>query len=91
MAAPFKLVGEIDFANANSISEQLLDHILDSVDPLADVVIDCSELAFIDSSGLQMLLEMTDRTSRDLTLKGLSDQCRRPFELTGLDEVFSIE
>lgn len=90
LVAPFVLSGEIDLANAEQIGEELHVHVA-GLDDTADVLIDCTGLMFIDSSGLAMLMATVERTGKHLVLKGVSDACRRPFELTGLDQVFEIE
>jgi anti-anti-sigma factor len=56
----------------------------------ARLVIDCSALTFIDSTGLSVLEAASKKTGKRLVLVALPDQCRRVFEITGLDQVFEL-
>jgi anti-sigma B factor antagonist len=84
----FQLAGEIDLSNAEAIGKELTAHARRCD---GEVPIDCSELAFIDSSGLHMLIGVQRNTGKRLVLKALRPLARRTFELTNLDEVFRIE
>ena len=86
-AAPFMLRGEIDLASAPAFSSALDDHI--EANP-GDVKVDCSELTFIDSSGLAVLAHAAQSLKsegRALKLVALSDLCRRTIEICALDEL----
>jgi anti-anti-sigma factor len=86
----FRLVGDIDLASAPQMLEQLVRHA--EADDAADgrLIIDCSALTFIDSTGLSALDAAAKKTGKQLVLVALPDQCRRVFEITGLDETFDI-
>jgi anti-sigma B factor antagonist len=84
----FSLSGEIDLATAEPIGEELIEYARRAE---GDVVVDCSELTFIDSSGLHMLVAVQRRTGKQLVLKAVPPGSRRTLELTQLDEVFRIE
>ena len=57
------------------------------------IVIDCSKLDYISSSGLRLFLRLqkitTPRGSK-VTLKGLSDDIRQVFVMTGFSRLFEI-
>lgn len=57
------------------------------------LVIDMSEVTFIDSTGLELILssrrEMTER-GLNLKLSGLNDMTQKIFDLTGLSDQFDI-
>ena len=58
------------------------------------VVIDVSELKFIDSAGLGMLLiarEEAAKAGRSLVLRGAQGQVSRMFGLTKFDQLFTVE
>jgi anti-anti-sigma factor len=82
--ARFFVRGEIDSANAAGLQVDLDDEIGVSID---DLVVDCSELAFIDSSGLIVLL-LTQQTlrelGRDLRIVNADRATRRVLALMGL-------
>lgn len=89
--APFVLAGEIDLAVADQLREQLIDYLAGQDAARPEVLIDCTELTFIDSSGLAALVTASNHTSSRMVLKGLSPGCRRPFEISGLDKIFTID
>jgi anti-sigma B factor antagonist len=83
--------GELDL----STSPQLGDALRQELDRGRAVLLDLSEVAFIDSTGLNTLVEAlrscdTNRGTLALT-PALSAQVSRVFEITGLDEVLPIE
>lgn len=77
--------GELDVASAHSVGDRL--HTL-----LADhrrIIIDLSELSFIDSTGLGVLVRATEAADQNgvmLTIAALSETVMRVVELTGLAE-----
>jgi anti-anti-sigma factor len=83
-----KLAGEIDLATAPPLLEELVAFAQRSSDDR--LVIDCSDLEFIDSTGLSALTAARKKTGKTIVLQGLSAQCRRVFEITGLDQVFEL-
>jgi anti-sigma B factor antagonist len=84
----YSLSGEIDIVNCRQVEGDLT-HAVDS-SPLRSVPIDCSDLAFIDSSGLHVLMRV-ERRLRDrgqsLVLTGVSGHFLRLLEITGLDHL----
>lgn len=82
--------GELDMATASVLSQ----HLSELVEDGTDVVVDVSELRFIDSSGLRALIDAR-RKSHDrgqtLTLRHPSRNVNRVLAITGLDRVFIIE
>jgi anti-sigma B factor antagonist len=85
----FHLSGDIDLASAPRILEEIVAYArTDGGDDR--LVIDCSALTFIDSTGLSALEAASKKTGRQLVLVDLPDQCRRVFEITGLDQIFQI-
>jgi anti-anti-sigma factor len=86
-AAPFMPRGEIDLATAPALASALEEHITSNP---GDVKVDCSELTFIDSSGLAVLVTAASRLDsegRELKLIALSEACRRTIEVAGLAEL----
>lgn len=83
------VAGEIDASTAPT-----LDDALRSL-PVADgsVVVDVSDVAFIDSSGLRVLISLAsraDHAGRSVILERPSPAVRRLLEITGLTETFGL-
>ncbi|TSB45853.1 STAS domain-containing protein [Alkalicoccobacillus porphyridii] len=84
------LSGEIDTYTAPKLREALI--------PLAEasgsqLIIDLSEVQYIDSTGLGIfvgVLKATDTNGGSLTLTGMTERIKRLFVITGLDEVITI-
>jgi anti-sigma B factor antagonist len=87
-----ELNGEIDV----DVSEALRARVLDAVRRAAGepVVVDMSQVTFIDSSGLSALLaglRLARNHGGTLSLVGVSPSVRRIFDVTGLGEQFGLE
>ena len=81
--------GKLDFSNANEVREQCIGHIGDSD---ADVIVDLTDLEFIDRSGLDVLLVVyrsLESMGRKLSILNLHGQPREAFE--GLQSDYTIE
>ena len=82
-----KLNGELDMAAAPVLKQCL-------AGLAGDVVLDCTGLDFVDSSGLAELVRAhleRERRGERLSVRGLSPLVRRTFDLTGLDERLHLE
>ena len=92
-AGPWTLVrvqGELDLHS----SPQLRDHVLASIaEPPVRIALDLSEVSFMDSSSLGMLVtclkRVREREGR-LVLVGVAGSPMKVFTLTGLDRVFDL-
>lgn len=85
-----RLVGELDMSTASMLREHLLGL---AADGGAQVTVDLSELAFVDSTGLSVLITGLKRLRQqggDMALRAPSPATRRVLEITGLTEVFAI-
>jgi anti-sigma B factor antagonist len=86
----YRLSGELDALNAPRLRTVLLE----PADEDRDVVIDLSQLDFIDSSGIGVLvgaLKRYEASGRRLVLRSPSQALRRVFDMTGLTSAFVIE
>ncbi|MDQ4069670.1 MAG: STAS domain-containing protein [Actinomycetota bacterium] len=85
-----RLLGELDMSTA----PQLRDELARLASGGASVVtLDLSDLAFIDSTGLSVLITALKRLRQqggDLTLRSPTPGTRKVLEITGLTQVFSI-
>jgi anti-sigma B factor antagonist len=84
-----RLGGELDLYNAKDVREALMDACGDSAQR---VVVDLSEVEFIDSTALGVLIEarskMTDGRVFLLAAPGL--ETRRALKISGLDRHFAV-
>jgi len=82
-----KLIGRLDAAQAESATA--------SLKALSgSAVADCSELEYISSAGIGVLIETFKRlrdAGHTLTLAGMSPRIRNVFAYAGLDKVLRIE
>jgi anti-sigma B factor antagonist len=93
VAGPWSVVrvaGELDLHT----SPQLRDHVLSMIgDEPVHLALDLSEVGFMDSSSLGMLVTVLKRVRErdgDLRLVGVTGSPMKVFALTGLDRVFEI-
>jgi anti-anti-sigma factor len=85
------LRGELDLASAGALQERLT-----AVEQAAPslIVLDLSDLSFIDSSGLRVLLLADGRAredGRELVLTHSSDAVQRVFEMTGTRDLLHFQ
>lgn len=85
-APVLKVTGELDISNVGSL-RSVVDATFGT--SLERIVFDLSELEFMDSSGLAMLLSVAERIST-VELRSPRPVIRRVIELTGLSDVFVI-
>ena len=84
------LLGELDMSTAPQLREELLRLASDGA---TMVTVDLSELAFVDSTGLSVLITALKRIRQqggEMALRSPTPATRRVLEITGLTEVFSI-
>ncbi len=87
------LDGELDGANAKALDHELIRVEATSV---SRIVLDLSELEFIDSTGLAVIMRAHERAKNDghvlrvLSPDGQDGQVSRTFELCGLNEVLAF-
>ena len=86
----FVVVGEIDMATTEQLRRSLERHVATSH---GDVVIDCNEMSFIDSSGIKVLLDVAAaaRTQgRGFVATNVGPNCRRTLHMAGVDLLLGI-
>lgn len=85
------LVGELDTAAAIEM-ESMLKPLFENQD--CDVVIDCTDLEYIASSGLRILLSILKQAKShdcNLVLKNVNDDIKDVFRMTGFINIFQFE
>lgn len=86
------LSGELDIASAPTFEQAVAE--LDPVQKSPRLVLDLSELTFMDSTGLRALLlarQEADESGRELVLRAGPRQVQRVFELSGTIDRFQFE
>jgi anti-sigma B factor antagonist len=86
-----ELTGELDEATAPSLREQLAE-LVASLDN--DVVLDIEFLSFLDPIGLALFVALHKRVAalgRRVVIYAPTPLARRLFQITGLDQVLTIE
>jgi anti-sigma B factor antagonist len=84
------LRGELDMATASLLRDELVRL---TTGGATQVTVDLAQLAFIDSTGLSVLITGLKRIRQqggDMTLRSPNPGTRKVLEITGLTEVFSI-
>ncbi len=84
-----KLSGDVDLENCAAVRGLLLD----GVSHGKDLLVDLSDVSYLDSSGIASLVEalqIAAKNGTELKLFSASDQAMRVFELARLDKVFVI-
>ena len=85
------LIGRLDTAAAQEVGQQLL--------PLQEnadrtIVLDCSEMTYISSSGLRIFLTLRKAAAvkgGKVLIKSINDDIRSVFMMTGFLNLFDIE
>ena len=90
MSATFRLRGDVDLASVPGLTDRVQRFIAWSGD---DVVVDCDELDFIDSSGIAVLLDARSALAADgrsLAMVNLRNPGRLAIEVLGLTEHLGV-
>jgi anti-sigma B factor antagonist len=86
-----KLIGDLDINSSIELKDRLTETLDDKED---DIVIDASELSYIDSTGLGVLISLLKRLNNNekmLLIKEPQDNILKIFKITGLYKVIKIE
>ena len=85
------LVGELDTTAAIEV-EEALKPLLDTHG--RDIVIDCTDLEYIASSGLRILLSILKGAKANgskVVMRGMNDDIKNVFRMTGFINLFEFE
>jgi stage II sporulation protein AA (anti-sigma F factor antagonist) len=80
------LVGEFDLAEADAF----LEWVGSNVDGQREVVLDCSALTFLDSSGIRAILTFASQTLGSVVVRRPSPTVRKVLEIAGVDEAIGV-
>jgi anti-sigma B factor antagonist len=84
------LTGEVDIYTSQELKEKLYS-IVESMQ--TNLRLDCSELNYIDSTGLGILvgtLKKARQNNKQIIISNLKENIKKLFIITGLDKVFTI-
>ncbi len=85
------LKGEVDIYTASQLKETLNDMVSSKAE---DVIVDASELDYIDSTGLGVLIGILKRLKqqeKDIYILNARQNVKKLFSITGLDKIFKVE
>lgn len=89
-----KAEGRLDLDSAVEYGTSIKDAIYDAQEDIKEVILDFSEITFISSFGLKVILELYKelKTSEGiLKLKNVSEQLQASFKMVGFDKFLTIE
>ena len=87
----FSLNGELDLSTANKLKDNLYKSVEEK---LSDVVIDMTNLEYIDSTGIGVLVGLMKKLrtqGKDIKISNAKDNVKRIFKITGIDQIISME
>lgn len=84
-----QVIGRVDTVTA----PQLEDSIRESLQGVEDLVFDLSQLEYISSAGLRVLLSTQKIMNKqgEMTLRGVNEDIMEIFEVTGFVDILDIE
>ncbi len=86
--------GRLDLDNAVEYGAKIKDFIEDSPEQITNVTLDFSEITFISSFGLKVILELYKQLNGQkgvLKLKNVSEQLKNSFVIVGFDKFLLFE
>jgi len=81
------LVGEFDLAEADAF----LEWVGANVDGQREVVLDCSALTFLDSSGIRAIVTFASQGPGSVVIRRPSPNVRKVLEIAGVDEAIGVK
>lgn len=85
------LSGEVDIYTSQELKDNLY-RVVES--NKKDLIIDCKELNYIDSTGLGIFvgaLKKAKQYEKKITIINLKENIKKLFIITGLDKIFEVE
>lgn len=81
--------GRLDTATAPDLEKELKE----SLDGVTELILDFSELEYVSSAGLRVILSMQKIMSKQgsMVIRGVNDVVMEIFEVTGFADILTIE
>ena len=89
-----KAGGRLDLDSAVEYGTTITNEIYDSEDDIKELVLDFSEITFISSYGLKVILELYKQLKAkegSLKIKNVSEEIRKSFNMVGFDKFLLFE
>lgn len=86
-----RMTGRLDTAAAQEVTAEM-EPVMNSAS--GTVILDCTELSYISSSGLRIFLAVRKAAAQKggkVIVKGISDDIRHVFMMTGFLNLFTVE
>ena len=86
-----KLVGRLDTPSAQEVSQKL-EPLMENADK--ELILDCTEMSYISSSGLRILLSLRKQAATKggkVAILNINDEIRQVFMMTGFLNLFEIK
>ncbi|MCT4507222.1 MAG: STAS domain-containing protein [Tepidibacter sp.] len=83
--------GEIDIYTANELKDSLIESVSSNT---KDIILNASNLEYIDSTGLGVLIGILKRlkiNEKDIYIINAKQNVKKIFNITGLDKIFKVE
>ena len=89
-----KAVGRLDLDSAVEYGQKITDFMYDSDEDVKELVLDFSEINFISSYGLKVILELYKKMKEaegSLKIKGVSEEIKKSFNLVGFNKFLAFD
>ena len=86
--------GRLDLDNAVEYGSKIKNFIEDCEDTIIEVTLDFSEITFISSFGLKVILELYKQLQAQngvIKIKNISEQLKKSFKMVGFDKFLIFE
>jgi len=85
--------GRLDLDNAVEYGTSIKDYIEDSNDEITELTLDFSEITFLSSFGLKVILELYQfmKAQGSMKLVGVSEEIMKTFKMVGFDKFLKFE
>ena len=86
--------GRLDLDTAVEYGHKITDAIYDSEEEIKELILDFSEITFISSYGLKVILELYKKMKENegtLKIKGVSEEIKKSFNLVGFNKFLALD
>lgn len=84
-----EIKGRIDSNNAEQFEKELMDSVMKT--PESEIVLDASELKYISSAGLRVLMKLRKQVKKPVPVVNVSPEIYEIFEVTGFTDLLEVK